>query len=236
MSTSKNINKLLDKSFKNFNQLPQKLFLEDIDGGVSNFLKSIDISLVNDENKAIKPPIVFLSQERWAEFKLNWRGLRDESNEEMTMPFGTLGRKSVKQGTSPLKRTIPKRKKFTFLKVPIFDGTLKGYELYKMPQPVWVDLEYELRFLTHYMQDVNKIYEKILDSFADLQGYININGYYLPIKLEGPNEENTTDDVNADRKFHLVFPLTVYGKIVDPNNFEKVNTITKVIIDITEMP
>lgn len=235
MSIQKNINNLLDKNFENNDYLPKKLFLEDLDGGVMRHIKELDLTIANPDDVMVKVPVIFLTQERWAEFKMNWKYLTDESGTEINMPFMTIRRTNVKQGEHPLKRTIPKKKKFTFAKVPIFDGTLKGYDLYKIPQPPRVDIQYELRFFTHYMQDTNKSYEKMIaDGFSDGQGYMKINGYDIPLMLGEPSEDNTVDDINADRRFQIIYPLSVHGKIVDPANFQKVKAVTKIQINITE--
>src|SRR3989304_3648965 len=216
MSIQSNINNLLDQSFENNNYLPKKLLLEDIDQGVVDYINSLNISVINAEDVLAKVPVIYLNQERWAEFKMNWKFLKDESGEEINMPFMVIKRTSVKPGQNPLKRTIPKKKKFVFVKVPIFDGTLKGYDLYKI-------------------QDTNVSYERmIMDGFSDGQGYMNINGYNIPLMLSDPSEENTVDEIASDRKFQIMFPLTVFGKLVDPINFERVPTITKIKIDITE--
>lgn len=237
MSIQKNINNLLDENFKNNNFLPKKLLLEDLDRGARDYIKNLNLSMEDEYSKITQVPIIYLSQERWAEFKMNWKGLTDESGEEIVMPFMTLLRTSVKQGTSPLKRTIPLKKKFTYQQIPIFDGTVKGYELIKIPQPVWVDVEYELRFLSHYMQDANVFYQKmIMNGFSDLQGYMKINGYDIPMKMGDPSEENTTDQINSDRYFQIVVPLTVNARLVDPESFERVKTVTRISIDITELP
>jgi hypothetical protein len=235
MSVQKYINNLLDENFKNNDYLPKKLLLEDIDAGVFEYIKSLNLSLTDPDDKMIQVPVIFLAQERWAEFKLNWKNLKDESGEEINMPFLTLRRMHVKPGENPLKRTIPVKKKFNFIKVPIIEGNLMNYELYKIPQPPRVDVQYEMRFFTHYMQDTNKSYETMIaDGFSDGQGYMKINGYDIPLMLEDPSEENTTDDIAADRKYQIIFPLKVYGKLVDPTNFERVKTVNKIMINISE--
>lgn len=235
MSVQKNINNNIDENSKNNNFLPQKLLLEDIDRGMRDFINNINIVVEDADGRDVLVPVIFLSQERWAEFKLNWKFLKDESGEEMRMPFMTIRRKGVKRGTSPARRTIPKKLQFTYMKVPVTDGVLGGYELYKIPQPTWVDVEYELRFVSHYMQDVNISYEKMLDdAFSDGQGYMKINGYNVASMLGDPSEDNTIDNLDSDRFFQIVYPLTVYGKIVDPKKFERVQTITKISIKIKE--
>lgn len=235
MSIQKNINNLLDENFKNSNLLPQRLMLEDISEGVMDFIKVLNLKLEDEDSNSKLVPIVYLTQERWAEYKKNWSFLTEENNEEAVMPFMALIRNSVKQGTSPLKRTIPKKKKFTFYKIPIFDGTVKGFEIIKIPQPVWVDVDYELRFLSHYLQDVDKFYETVLmKGFSDLQGYVKINGYDIPITMGDPSEENTVDDITSDRRYQIVVPLKVNARLVDPTKFEKAKTVSRISISITE--
>lgn len=235
MSIQKNINDLLDKSFENNHYLPKKLLLEDIDQGVVDYFKSLNISVMDGDDNLAPVPLVFLNQERWAELKTNFQAFKDESGEEISMPFMAIRRVSVKPGQHPLKRTIPKKKKFVFVKVPTFDGTLRGVDIYKIPQPPRVDVQYELRFVTHYLQDTNTSYERmIMDGFSDGQGYMNINGYHIPLVLSDPNEDNSMDEISADRKFQIIFPLEVQGKLVDPINFERVPTISKIKIDIRE--
>lgn len=236
MSITRNINNFLDQSFKNHDYLPQRLLLEDMDDGILSFIRSLEISVVDERATTRAVPVIFLTQERWAEFRNNFKYLRDEAGQEITMPFMTLRRKSVKPGENPLKRsTIPKKKKFTFLKVPNFDGLVKGYDIYKIPQPPRVDIDYELRFFSHYMEDTNIYYEEIIaNTFSDKEAYIDINGYPLFSEMSDPSEENTVDDIEADRRFSVVVPITLHGKIVDPRLWEKIQAINKIRIDISE--
>ncbi len=237
MSIRKNINNNLDAEFENHDYLPQPLFIEDLDLGARDFFKSLNLTMPDENQNSIPVPVIFLHQERWAELKNNWQNLRDEGGKEITMPFMTLGRTGIKQGESPLKRTtIPVKRLFPFLKVPIItEGKLRGYEIWKVPQPVRVDVTYELRFFSHYIQQTNKAYEKILyKAFSDGQAYITINGYHVYIDMGTPTEDNTMTDIAADRKFQIVFTVTLHGKLVDPADFEKVKTITKINLDIKE--
>lgn len=234
MSIADNIGKNLDEQFKNHNLLPQKLELEDLDKGIYDFLKSINITVQDETGNSRAIPIVFNTQELWAERKMNWKGMRSEYGEELTRPFMVLTRKAVKKGTSPLKRTIPVKKKFTWLKCEVFDGTLKGYVLYKIPQPTYVDIEYELVLITAYVDDANQYYMKILrDAYSDGQGYMNINGYPIASKIEDPSETRE-DDIASEKIYEVTFPIIVHGKLVDPTQFEKVNTINKIQIKISE--
>jgi hypothetical protein len=179
-------------------------------------------------------PLIFNSQELWAERRMNWKSMRSEYGEELTRPFLVLTRTAVKKGTSPLKRTVPVNKKFTWLKVPTFDGTLKGYVLYKVPQPTWVDVVYDLVFVTTYIEDSNQYYHTLLsDTYGDGQAYLNINGHWISTVIEDPSETRQ-EDMSSEKVYEVSFPITVHGKLVDPRHFEKVNAINKIQIKISE--
>jgi hypothetical protein len=235
MGTIENIDKSLDEQFENHGYLPQKLDLEDFDLGVVNLIKSGNLSIETEVGIQKPVPLIYLTQELWAEKKMNWGFMRNEYGQEVTRPFMAMSRASVKPGTSPLKRSIPVKKKFTWLRVPTFDGTLKGYNLYKVPQPVYVDIEYQLIFVSHYTLDVNDFYQIMLrDIFPNLQAYMNINGYYISARIGDPTENNERDDLNSERIYQISVPITVYAKLVDPKQFEKVTAINKIAVKITE--
>ncbi len=234
MSILDNIGRNLDNEFENHAFLPQKLDLEDIDKGVYNFIKKLNITVMDETGNSRAVPVVFNSQELWAERRMNWKSMRSEYGEELTRPFLVLTRTTVKKGDSPLKRTIPVKKKFTWLKVPTFDGTLKGYFLYKIPQPTYVDVGYELVFITTYIEDGNNYYQKMIrDAYSDGQGYMNINGYSIHSIIDEPSETRE-NDLASEKIYEISFPITVHGKFVDPTQFEKVNTVTKMQIKISE--
>jgi hypothetical protein len=234
MSISDNIGKDLDSEFENHAFLPQKLELEDMDKGIFTYLKSLNLTVQDETGNSRAVPIVYNTQELWAERRMNWKSMRSEYGEELTRPFLVLTRTAVKKGVSPLRRTIPVKKKFTFLKVPTFDGTLKGYVLYKIPQPVWVDTVYELVLVTTYVVDTNAFYESMLNNaYSNGQVYININGYPISSIIEDPSETRQ-EDLASEKVYEVTFPITVRGKLVDPTTFEKVNTINKIQIKISE--
>jgi hypothetical protein len=234
MSILDNIGKNLDKDFQNHNYLPQGLFLEDIDLAITEFIKNLNLSVEDETGNTKKVPVIYLAQELWAERKMNWKDMRYEFGEELSRPFIALVRKSVKPGTSPLKRTIPVNKKFTWLKVPNFDGTLKSYFLYKIPQPTWVDVEYEMILSAHYMVDVNLYYEKILrDGYSNGQGYLNVNGHHMASVISDPSQ-TIQEELASEKLYSVTIPIIVHGKLLDPSSFEKVNTINKIAIKISE--
>jgi len=234
MSISDNIGSQLDKQFENSGNLPQKLEILDFDKGLFEYFKQTGFSLTDSNDNMRTVPIIWVSQELWAERKQYWQNMTNEQGEEISRPFIAMVRKGVKQGTSPLKRTIPVKKKFIYRRVPRFNGTTKEYDLYKIPQPSYIDIDYEIRFVTSYIEDMNKFYEKIVrDCYSDRQAYMNINGYQIRSVMQDPSEDNKLD-VNDERIFQISVPVTIFGKLVDPSQFERVNAVTRVSIKITE--
>jgi hypothetical protein len=236
MSLSKNIGKNLNEQFENHNYLPQKLGIEDLSMGFKKFVESFNFSLIMENGISRKVPVTYIAQELFAEKKINWKEMRNEGGEEMTRPYIAILRSGVKKGTSPTKYTIPNKKKFTFIKVPTFDGSLKGVDLYKIPQPTYVDIEFDLKFIAHYTEDVDAFHELLFDKmYSSGQGYMNINGYYITSKLNGdPSDESSLENIAEERIYQISVPILVHGKIIDPTIFEKVNTINKISINISE--
>jgi len=232
----KNIGNNLEREFLNHNYLPQKLGIEDLTMGLKLFIESFNLSLLMENGINRRVPVVFVPNELFAERKMHWKDMRAENGEEMSRPFIVLIRTAVKKGTSPIKYTIPNKKRFKFIKVPVFDGTLKGYDLYKVPQPTWIDIDFEIKFVTHYAEDIDAFNEMMLDKiYSSGQGYMNINGHAIASKMNGdPNDESSLDDINAERLYQVSYPITVLGKLIDPTEFEKINTIKKISIKITE--
>ena len=232
----KNIGNNIDKQFENHNLLPQRLGIEDLSMGLKKFIENQNLHVIMKNGMSKRVPIIYLSQELWSERKMNWRDMRAEGGEEIGRPFIAIVRTSVKRGTAPNRFTIPNKKKFTFIKVPTFDGTLKGYDIYKIPQPTHIDIGYEIKFVSHYVEDVDDFNEMIFNrAYSSGQGYMNINGYYISSKMEDPSDESTIDDISAERIYQISVPITVFGKIVDPSEFEKINTIKKISIKISEL-
>lgn len=231
-----NIGKNLDKEFENHNYLPQRLNIEDMSLGLKQFIENQNLSVIMETGISKKVPVIYVAQELWAERKNNWREMRSEYGEEVIRPYMAIIRTAVKRGTAPIRYTVPNRKTFKFLKVPTFDGTLKGFDIYKIPQPVYVDIEFELKFVSHYMEDIDDFYEMILHkTYASGQGYLKINGYDIASKIGEPSDESSVDEISAERIHQISVPITVLGKIIDPTEFEKVNAIKKISIKISEL-
>jgi hypothetical protein len=230
MSTLDNQANSHDNRNENYNFLPQPLFPDDLDFGLRDYIEGWNLSLYDGSTGSQrKVPLIMLTQELWAERKLNWKFMRNEDGQEVSPPYMVLVRKNIVQGTEPIKRNIPLRKTFKYLKVPSFDGTTKGFDYYKIPQAVRIDLLYDLKFVSAYMEDVNAFYHQLHKSYVHGQGYMAINGYQIRSILDGdPSEDNQNGDLMNERLFRVNSSIRLHGKIIDPQEFEKVRGIKKI--------
>jgi hypothetical protein len=63
---------------------------------------------------------------------------------------------------------------------------------------------------------------------------MNINGHQIRASIGTPVEENQVSEIDSERVFQLVLPVTVNGKLFDPKEFEKKTTINKIVVKLVE--
>lgn len=231
-------NDILANTDLNTTNLPQSISIEDIDTGVFNeFINDGPFVLtVEDEvdNREVIPAF-FLSNQRWAEFSKTWTLLDQDKN--VSMPFITITRKpDLKRGTYVNGRsTIPNRAAFTYCKVPFYENGRYGYDVYKIPQPIAVDISYEVRLYTTMMADVNIFIEKFLMNFSSLQHYVKINGHDMRITCEEAfGDEGTMDNLESDR-FHVSMQtITIKGRLLNANEFKVVQSYNRTVVNIKD--
>jgi hypothetical protein len=173
-----------------------------------------------------------LPPEKWAEFKKQWQYMDGDRN--VTYPYITIRRSQSPQlAQNPQKGRIP-GKLFSTYYLPYY--TPQGYttKIYRVPQPIKVDLEYEVRCLTHYMTDINHINEVLLRHFASLQAYLDIDRHYMPMTIESVSDETDADNVEEERVLHTLYSITVNGYIIDEKEFEEKIGVATVLVDIEE--
>ena len=207
---------------------PRTIDFEDIDTAVFDWFNGR--SIVIDENEV---PAFFLSPEKWAEFKKHWQYMGEDN--VVNFPYITIRRTGISLAQQPVKGRIP-GKKFTIYKMPIETPAGQTYMHYKVPQPIKVDLDYEVRVLTHYISDINVINEIVLRHFASLQAYLDIDKHYMPMLIESVTDETDTDNVEDERIMHTLYNIQVRGYIIDETEFEETLGISDIIVNVDEDP
>jgi len=208
---------LLDKITKGDSFLPDSVLHDDLDFGMLNFTKD-NFKVISDGDQI---PIIpkILTIQRWGEFTNTWDFADLDGNPKI--PFISIVRRpEVQLGTNPsLQRTIPDRRQFHYATVPTWNGTQMGADIYKMPQPVPVDISYEITIICSKFRDLNKFNQIVLQKFSSRQAYTTVKGHYIPIVLDSI-EDNTPVDLESRRFYLQTYKFTMLGFIIDDEEFE----------------
>jgi hypothetical protein len=216
--------RVLRESDENTTFLPPSIELVHIDEAFVELINDGDLSIEID---GINIPAFFLTNERWGEFSKTW--VLSNQDRNVTPPFVTIRRAAVKKGTAFGEGwNIPTNSTWQYLKVPTFENNEYGFDIYKITQPTAVDVIYEVRFFTRYLQDVNVSLEHYLHTFDKRQIYIKPQGHFMTTIMDEIGEESTLEDINGDRYYVTVFNITVLGYLQDSSKFEKVKSINKI--------
>jgi len=191
---------LLDRITKSDSYLPDAIYHDDLDMGMLNFVKENFIITTDGEQIPIIPKILTL--QRWGEFTNNWQFSDDDGN--VKLPFIAVVRKpEVQPGTNPVtQRTIPDRISFYYASVPTWNGTKIGADIYKIPQPVAVDISFDVTIVCTKFRDLNKFNKKVLQKFSSRQAYTSIKGHYIPVILESITDSSPMETLEG-RRFYI---------------------------------
>lgn len=217
---------LLEKINKDGTYLPKSILHADLDGGFLDFVKE-DLELVVDGKKVPNIDILITTQ-NWAQFTQTWDFQNIDKNTEP--PFIAVIRvPEVKYGTNPATiYTIPNRKLFFYVQVPTWDGNRQGMDIYKIPQPVPVDITYQVKIVCNRMRELNQFNKQVLEKFSSKQAYCVIKGHYIPIVMGGISDESIMDV--EKRKYYIQsYDFTMLGFLIDENEFEVMPAISRTL-------
>ena len=203
--------------------LPRTITFEDLDQSLFDYVNLEGMKAVID-GKLV--PTFYLDNDRWGEFSKTWKFMDNDKN--VPTPYITVRRIDKQIGTRlGVKYRVPHPRKFRYLNVPILDSGQIIYLLFKMPEPVNVDMIYEIALFTKYRVDVNQYDEQVLRNFASRQDYLNVRGNPIPLHFEGFAESNPIENIDGDRYFVSKYALKVLGFIQNEEEFEIVKTLRK---------
>jgi hypothetical protein len=219
---------LLERITKSDTFLPDSILHEDLDLGMLNFITE-NFKIVSDgEEIPIIPKI--LTVQRWGEISNNW-SFSDESG-NIKLPFIAVIRKpDVQFGTNPsIHRTIPDRRQFFYASVPTWNGTQMGADVYKIPQPIAVDISFEVTVICYKLRDINLFNKKILQKFSSRQSYTTVKGHYIPIILERIEDSSPMDSLENRRFYIQNYSFLMLGFLIDDEEFEVKPAISRLFL------
>ena len=217
---------LKDYINKDGTYLPQSVLHADLDRGMLDFVKT-DLELVT-AGKIVPMIDTIITTQNWAQFTETWSFVDQDFN--VSVPFITVVRNpEVKYGTNPsLQWTIPNRKEFYYASVPTWNGNQEGMDIYKIPQPVPVDITYNVRIVCNRMRELNEFNKTVLQKFSSRQAYTFIKGQYVPIVMNSISDESISD---LDKRKYYVqnYDFTMLGYLIDEDEFEVVPAISRIL-------
>ena len=217
---------LVDKINRDGTYLPKSLLHADLDGGFLDFAKN-ELKTVVD-GKVVPNVDILITTQNWAQFTQTWDFQNIDKNIEP--PFITVVRTpEVKYGTNPSTLyTIPNRRLYFYAQVPTWDGQRSGMDIYKIPQPVPVDITFQIKIVCNRMRELNSFNKNVIEKFSSKQAYQVIKGHYIPIVMGGITDESVMEA--EKRKYYIQsYEFTMLGFLIDENEFEVSPAKTRVL-------
>jgi hypothetical protein len=219
---------LLDRITKSDSYLPDSILHDDLDLGMMEFIKK-NFKVISDGDQI---PIIprILTIQRWGEFTNNWEFSDEDGN--VKLPFIAVIRKpDVQPGTNPsLQRTIPDRNSFYYASVPTWNGTQMGADIYKMPQPVAIDISFEVTIVCTKFRDLNRFNKIVLQKFSSRQAYTTVKGHYIPIILDGIDDNTPMETIDGRRFYIQNYKFTMLGFLIDSEEFEVKPAVSRMFL------
>lgn len=205
--------------------LPKSVLHADLDRGMLDFVKT-ELEVVT-AGKVVPMLDIIITTQNWTQYLETWKFVDLDYN--AAPPFITVVRTpEVKYGTNPsLQYTIPNRKQFYYASVPTWNGNEQGMDIYTIPQPVPVDINYQVKIICNRMRELNQLNKIVMQTFSSRQAYTFIKGQYVPIILNNVSDES---QMNMDaRKYYVQsYDFTMLGYLIDEEEFEVKPAIQRV--------
>ena len=190
-----------------------------------DFLKE-DLKVVTS-GKIVPMVDIIITTQNWAQYVET--ALFVDLDYNPAPPFITVVRSpEVKYGTNPsLQYTIPNRKQFYYASVPTWNGNEQGMDIYTIPQPVPVDINYSVKIICNRMRELNQLNKVVMQTFSSRQAYTFIKGQYVPIIMNNVSDESQMS--LESRKYYVQsYDFTMLGYLIDEEEFEVKPAIQRV--------
>ena len=205
--------------------LPKSVLHADLDRGMLDFVKT-ELEVVT-AGKVVPMLDIIITTQNWTQYLETWQFVDLDYN--AAPPFITVVRTpEVKYGTNPsLQYTIPNRKQFYYASVPTWNGNEQGMDIYTIPQPVPVDINYQVKIICNRMRELNQLNKIVMQTFSSRQAYTFIKGQYVPIIMNNVSDES---QMSMDsRKYYVQsYDFTMLGYLIDEDEFEVKPAIQRV--------
>ena len=222
---------LLEFINKDGTYLPKSVLHADLDRGMLDFVKT-ELEVVT-AGKSVPLLDRIITTQNWSQYLETWQFVDLDYNP--SPPFMTVVRvPEVKYGTNPsLQYTIPNRKQFYYASVPTWNGNEQGMDIYTIPQPVPVDINYSVKIICNRMRELNQLNKIVMQTFSSRQAYTFIKGQYVPIIMNNVTDESQLQ-MDARKYYVQSYDFTMLGYLIDEEEFEVKPAIQRYML-VTEV-
>ena len=219
---------LLNMITKSNSYLPESVLHDDLDMGMLDFIKE-NFEVISDGQKI---PVVdkIMTIQRWGEFANNWSFSDDDGNPKIPL-IAVIRKPDAQIGKHPSTiYTIPDRQTFYYATVPTWNGNQMGADVYKIPQPVAVDLTFDVTIVCTKFRDLNKFSKLIMQKFSSRQAYTTIKGHYIPIILDTIADNTPMESLDSRRFYLQTYTFIMMGLLIDNEEFEVKPAINRALL------
>ena len=223
-----------DRSRNDDNVKNLSVGLMDIDATIMFYFNNVIKPEVVENDEIIKVPIMYANPERWS--MVQKRGFLFDNKKQLIIPLIAFKRTSIEKDDTlavdkldplnpQLQYTFQKQysDKNRYDKFSVQQGLTPTKELYAVPVPDYVKLQYEFVIWCSYTEQMNAIVEKLIYSEGSYWGEDGKFKFRTQI-------DNYTDasevNVNQERIIKTTFNVTMNGYLL-PEEFSKVVTTQK---------
>lgn len=220
---------LLDRIVDQDTVLPESILHEDLDYGMLDFVKE-NLLFTTDDGGSVNFIERILTIQRWAEMSNTFPFTDEDGNIEL--PFVVVVRKpEVPYGSNPsLLYTIPDRQTFFYRRVPTWNGNRLGADIYKIPQPIPVDMSFDVVVVCNRMRELNRFNKKVMQKFSSRQSYTTVKGHYIPMILESISDQSQIDTLEGRRFYQQVYSVQLQGFLIDEEEFEVTPAVDRTMV------
>ena len=206
--------------------------LMDMDSSILYYFNNIIKPEVEENKEKVKVPCIYASPERWVSIQKNGY-LRDKKN-QIIVPLIVFKRTAMEKNQDiPIDKVDANKprnfysfqKKYSkfnrYDKFSVLQELSPGREYYNVAMPDYVTLTYEFTIFTSYIEQMNKIIEKIMYSEGSYWGE--------PGKMRFRTQiESYTDasEMEAERLIKTTFTVNLFGYIL-PETYNNYTTTQK---------
>ena len=196
--------------------LPKTVVYEDIDASFKEWVEN-ELKIQNDGKNF--PTMVLYSNQRFTEYTQTWQ--YTDANKNLILNFKTITRENnpefghIQSGLW----NIP-GERFYIMKrqIVLDDNGSESFVDLRMKQPMAIDLMYKVSIFTTNLQSINEFNMLVNDKFKARQAYIQPNGYYMPMILDGVADKSSYEI--SDRQFYSQsFTIKVMAYIIREGDF-----------------